>query len=69
MIVHKLDRFIFEFDRTLGNEPVEPPGQVPFEHLIKIFSKMTNEEKELFISELDEPTKIKIEEMQEGGLL
>ena len=69
MIVHKLNRFVFEFERALGNEPVIPPGKVPFEHLIKTFSKMTNEEKELFILELDESTRIKIEEMQAGGLL
>ena len=65
MIVHKLSRFIFEFDKAAG------PGKITFEELVKQISKLTTEEREIYLAggTLDEETKAEIADMTEAGLI
>jgi hypothetical protein len=67
MIVYKLNRFLFEFD--YANPPVKE--KIDFEDLVKKLSKMTTEEKEIFLEDgtLDEDIKLQISEMMDGGLI
>ncbi len=63
MIIHKLNRYLFELTNA---EIVKPKS---FEDLVKTLSIMTTEEKEFTIQRLDENSKMKIQEMMDGGLL
>jgi len=65
MIVHKLSRFIFEFDKAAG------PEKITFEELVKQISKLTTEEKEKYLAgdSLNEETKAEIADMIEAGLI
>ena len=65
MIVHKINRFLFEYDKAA------PKEKMTFEELVKKLSKMTVESVHEYLEggTLDEDTKQRIEDMIEGGLI
>ena len=65
MILRKLDRYLYEAKRKELNDVLS----LSFDELIEALARAPECERETIISNLNEPTKSKVLEIIEGGLL
>jgi hypothetical protein len=65
MVLTKLDRYLYEIDYK---DNLKLRG-ITFDEVLEMVAKLPKDEREEVIAQLPDEVKVKIEEIQQGGLL